>query len=137
MDFGDFWWFSMSFHENIMNFDFIRTVLRYYLELGAEFLIRNRWDDFLSGRIFSIENFFDQTFFSIEKKFQPKKNSIEKKFRSKIFFVQKKIRPKKKIDHFFFFDRQFFRPFFFRPFFSRSTKKYSRLQKRVAFIQKY
>ena len=35
MDFGDFLWFFDDFHEKIMNFYFIRTVLRYYLELDA------------------------------------------------------------------------------------------------------
>ena len=36
MEFDDFRCFLMIFHEQIMNFDFIRTVLRYYLDLDAE-----------------------------------------------------------------------------------------------------
>ena len=40
--FDGFRWFLMIFHGKIMNLYFIRTVLRYYLELGAGILIRNR-----------------------------------------------------------------------------------------------
>ena len=96
MDVGDFRWFLMIFHEKIMNFDFIRIVLRYYLELGAEILIRNRWDGiFLSGWIFSIE------------KNRPKKN------RSKI---DQKNRPADFFRSFFFDPKKFSTDFFDRSF---------------------
>ena len=88
---------KMNFPEKIMNFDFIRKVLRCYLELDAEIWF---------GYIRDLKNSWPEKVF--DKKLGRKKISLKKKFRPNFFFGQLFFR------QIFFSTENFFSQLFFK-----------------------